>query len=226
MYEYGVEKFSFKIIEQCSVREVDDRERFWISYYDSCNPEKGYNKETGGKLAKKNILTEEEKKKIYSAERSEKIRQKLKGRKLSEEHKAATSKGLSQYFKTHEVRHTEESKRNMSEAQKVSRARYSASIAVDPNHPDAQPKVCPHCGSSFSPKKMSPWGIKRHVAKKFCSKKCIMQNYNTNITPETRAKIAKSKSGTRISEEHRRKISEAMKAHKKKSSDDRYRKTK
>jgi group I intron endonuclease len=211
MYQHGLDNFRFEIIEECSISEVDDRERYWISYYDSCHPEKGYNKESGGNLGKNKILTEEDKRRIYCKERSQKISQSLKGRKLSDEHKKAVSKGVSRYFETHEVKHSEESKRNMAAAQKIVGAKKTAKYAVDPSHPDAQPKKCPHCDASFFPKKMSPWGIRRHVAKKFCSKKCIILNNNKNVSKETREKIANSKRGQKMSEEQKRKISESMK---------------
>ena len=48
--EHGIENFHFKIIEDniTSQSELDERERYWIRYYDSDNPEKGYNRDSGG----------------------------------------------------------------------------------------------------------------------------------------------------------------------------------
>jgi len=212
MNEHGVENFKFEIIEECNIDNVDERERYWISHYKSCDPAVGYNRETGGNRGKMKVLSEEEKKRIYQdPKRNEAIRQALKGRLLSEDHKHAVSEGVSRYFAMHEVKHTEEARRNMSAAQKIVGARKTAACAVDSQHPDAQPKSCPNCGEIFFPKKMSPWGIRRHVAKKFCSKKCVMIHNNKNVTIETRDKISKSKSGIRMSEEQKRKISESMK---------------
>ena len=188
MNQYGLDNFQFEIIEECSIDEVDDREKHWISYHDSCDHKKGYNKESGGNLGKTRVLTAEDKRRIYSKERAQKISQSLTGRKLSEEHKLATSKGVSRYYKTHEIKRTEESKRKMSAAQKIIGAKKTAKYAVDPSCPDAQSKKCFHCDALFFPKKMSPWGIRRHVAKKFCSKRCIISNYNKNISKETREK--------------------------------------
>ena len=199
-------------------KNVDDRERFWISHYKSCDPAVGYNRETGGNLGKSRILSEEERQRIYQdPKRNEAIRQALKGRSLSEEHRRAVSEGVSRYFATHEVKATEETRRNMSAAQKIVGARKTARCAVDPSHPDAQPKTCPHCGSSFSPKKMSPWGIKRHLAQKFCSKACIMHHNNVNVTDETRRKIADKRRGTVMTAEQRSKISQALKARRKRN---------
>ena len=41
--KYGIENFSFEVIEECSIASLNEREEFWISYYDSTNPKKGYN---------------------------------------------------------------------------------------------------------------------------------------------------------------------------------------
>lgn len=48
MRKYGVENFSFEIIEKCSKEELNDREVYWIEYFDSTNREKGYNYGSGG----------------------------------------------------------------------------------------------------------------------------------------------------------------------------------
>ena len=50
MREKGIENFFFEILEDNiqSQEELDERERYWISFYNSNNPEKGYNKDSGG----------------------------------------------------------------------------------------------------------------------------------------------------------------------------------
>ena len=40
--------FSFKVLEECTEDLLDERERFWIAYYDSMNRARGYNRESGG----------------------------------------------------------------------------------------------------------------------------------------------------------------------------------
>ena len=40
--KYGKENFSFEIIEECSVEKLNEREQFWIKYYNSLSPN-GYN---------------------------------------------------------------------------------------------------------------------------------------------------------------------------------------
>lgn len=44
--KYGIENFSFKIIEECLVSELNEKERFWIKYYNSFF--EGYNQTFGG----------------------------------------------------------------------------------------------------------------------------------------------------------------------------------
>lgn len=46
MKKYGITNFSFKIIEICNENELDDRERYWIKYYDTYKS--GYNETLGG----------------------------------------------------------------------------------------------------------------------------------------------------------------------------------
>lgn len=41
--KYGKDAFEFVIIEHCEVEKLEERERFWINFYDSCNEEKGFN---------------------------------------------------------------------------------------------------------------------------------------------------------------------------------------
>ena len=44
--KYGVENFEWEVIEQCKKKDLDERESYWIEYYDSFN--KGYNCTKGG----------------------------------------------------------------------------------------------------------------------------------------------------------------------------------
>lgn len=46
--KYGVENFSFEILEECSKEELNDKEIYWIAYYNSCNSDNGYNLTKGG----------------------------------------------------------------------------------------------------------------------------------------------------------------------------------
>ena len=63
IHKYGIENFTFEIIEECQAEELNEKERYWIQYYDSYN--KGYNKTPGGDSLKgeehpRAILTEKQ----------------------------------------------------------------------------------------------------------------------------------------------------------------------
>lgn len=45
--KYGINNFTFSIIENCPIEKLDEREIYWIAYYDSYH--NGYNRTPGGK---------------------------------------------------------------------------------------------------------------------------------------------------------------------------------
>lgn len=44
--KYGVDNFQFTVIEQCEVQQLDEREQYWIQYYNTY--QNGYNQTLGG----------------------------------------------------------------------------------------------------------------------------------------------------------------------------------
>lgn len=46
--KYGLENFTFEIIEECSIEELDEKEIYYISLYKSNEDEFGYNLTSGG----------------------------------------------------------------------------------------------------------------------------------------------------------------------------------
>lgn len=46
IHKYGRENFSIELLEECPIEQMSEREKFWISYYDSYNS--GYNLTLGG----------------------------------------------------------------------------------------------------------------------------------------------------------------------------------
>lgn len=65
--KYSLDNFSFEILEECTKAQLDDREKYWIAYFDSYNPQKGYNETKGGQGTQglRTKLTEEQVQKIY-----------------------------------------------------------------------------------------------------------------------------------------------------------------
>ena len=46
LHTKGIDSFSFEVLEECSKEKLNEREKFWIKYYDSYN--NGYNCTPGG----------------------------------------------------------------------------------------------------------------------------------------------------------------------------------
>jgi hypothetical protein len=46
--KYGKDIFTFDVLEECDECLIDDKEKYWISFYDSTNKSKGYNLTHGG----------------------------------------------------------------------------------------------------------------------------------------------------------------------------------
>ncbi len=88
--KYGEDCFEFLIVECCDKKLLNEREIFWISYYDSTV--QGYNLQSGGNASRRWKMSEEGKKKISLA---------LTGRERSSEHCKNISIARKEYFKTH-----------------------------------------------------------------------------------------------------------------------------
>lgn len=116
---YGYDNFKFYIVEKCEVDLLDERECYYISLYNTCDRECGYNIETGGN--KNKTLSDETKEKIRVANLGKimpehvkiKISKSNKGTKMSDEQKAFLSK-----FHTG-LQHTDTVKAKISEARKI-----------------------------------------------------------------------------------------------------------
>ena len=70
MRKYGIENFKFEIIDTAeTIEELNEKEIYWIGYYDSCvDNNKGYNLDKGGKNG---LKSEETKRKIGEAQKGE-----------------------------------------------------------------------------------------------------------------------------------------------------------
>jgi group I intron endonuclease len=93
--KYGPENHSFEILEECRFELLNERERYWQEYYNSCG-DSGLNLILTGTSQKKSLHSEESKNKIKEARKKQKIKhseetkikigKSNKGKKLSEEH--------------------------------------------------------------------------------------------------------------------------------------------
>jgi group I intron endonuclease len=65
--KYGLEFFEFSVIEECDIKDLNEREVYWIKFYKSKEPEYGYNATEGGDGTRGSEikLTDEEIKEIY-----------------------------------------------------------------------------------------------------------------------------------------------------------------
>lgn len=63
MRKYGIENFSFSILEECSIEELNEKEQYWIKQFNSYK--EGYNQTNGGEGGHPLKLTEEQVLEIY-----------------------------------------------------------------------------------------------------------------------------------------------------------------
>ena len=78
--KHGFENHKFEIIEECSKEMLNEREIYWIQFYDSFNTEHGMNLRSGGDCS------------IFSEESRERMSAAGKGKIITEEHKNNISK--------------------------------------------------------------------------------------------------------------------------------------
>lgn len=102
MRKYGATAFELTVLEECDPLQFDERESYWLAFYDAQNPEKGYNYMPAGQRGR--VLDAAMREKMSASMRGrkmpvevvEKIRIANTGRKHSEETKqkiAAAHKG-------------------------------------------------------------------------------------------------------------------------------------
>jgi len=117
--QFGINAFSFEVVEECDKKELRKREKWWIAHFDCVWP-KGYNLNHGGGGG---VIKHSEKTK-------KKMSESRKGRTLTEEHRRKMSKSKKgEKHPFYGKSHSEETRRKMCEAAKI------------------KPKSeCPHCG--------------------------------------------------------------------------------
>lgn len=108
--KYGIDNFTIEIIDIAdNIEELNDKEIYWISYYDSTNKDKGYNLCNGGDNTSGYKHTEKSKK------------------KMSDNHPKYFGEDNHFYGKTH----SEETRKIMSEKGKDNRANMRPVINLD-----------------------------------------------------------------------------------------------
>ena len=136
LLKYGFEKHKFEILEECSVKELNDKERYYQDLYSAvsnsgmnCKLTKSSDKSgvmseytrlkmIGKKLSEDSIKKRTESRKGYthSEETKKKIRDSNKGSNLGKIHSEETRKKVSEAGKGRT--HSEETKRKLSESHK------------------------------------------------------------------------------------------------------------
>jgi DNA-binding CsgD family transcriptional regulator len=48
--KYGEDKFYIELLEECTVEELNEREKYWIAFFNSMDNRSGYNISTGGNV--------------------------------------------------------------------------------------------------------------------------------------------------------------------------------
>lgn len=86
---YGIENFGYKILEECPIELRDEKERYWINYFNTVDRQYGYNNESGGNLLKtfseesRRKMSENAKKRTLSEETKRKIGEASKGKNIA-----------------------------------------------------------------------------------------------------------------------------------------------
>lgn len=98
--KHGIENHKFEIIEECPREKLNEREIYWIQFYNSFNTPHGMNLHSGGKNYKKSEETKErskralfgKKRRPYTEDEKKRASEIAKGRKFTEDHKQNISK--------------------------------------------------------------------------------------------------------------------------------------
>lgn len=224
---YGESSFEWAVLELCSEDMLDSRERSWIAYYDSTNEEKGYNNEDGGSLYKHHSKSTLEKLSVAA-----KGHKRNRGRhwKCSDEFKEKCRKRMIGNKNTLGYKPSEETLKRRSESMKgrvvspETRAKISASNKGKGGACFSEelrkklseklkqtPVRSTFTHSEETRKKISESkkGVKIGPMSDEQKQKIRAIRTGTKRSPETCAKISLAKKGCVISEETKKKMSQA-----------------
>ena len=108
--KYGLDKFTINVLEKCEIEKLDDREQYWMDYYEVTNRDKGYNICPIAGSTRGVKKSQEERKQMserasqrigdlnpfYGKEHSEETKEKIRKRKLNQKVSEETKLKLSQ----------------------------------------------------------------------------------------------------------------------------------
>ena len=99
--KYGLENFSFEVLDECDKDELDEKEIYYISLFNSANPEFGYNLTNGGQGTTTSdyysVLTSKDVEEIYSLLRETSLSEQAIADKFNVSQRMISGINLGQY---------------------------------------------------------------------------------------------------------------------------------
>ena len=95
--KYGPEAFIREVIEECDdINILNEREQYWIEFYDTMNKTKGYNSTNGGSNFIFSDATKEKLKQNHRRFQTNETKEKIRQARLGKTHSEETKKKISQ----------------------------------------------------------------------------------------------------------------------------------
>lgn len=186
--KYGFENHKFEILEECSVEMLNEREIYWINHFQTFNTEHGLNLTSGGS----NPNVSEETRKLHS----EISKADCYFMRMTPEHIAENTKRIrEQHLKRKGSKHTEESKKKMSESQTGKKRTEEQN--------KKQSERMKGTEKNFSPEHRE---FLRNQMKELAK-----QNIGRKQTPEHIESVKKAKEGKPMTDEHKEKLRQVNK---------------
>lgn len=100
--KYGINNFTFEILEECKKEELDSKEIYYIKFFDSHNEKNGYNLTDGGNNSRteKLLLSEQQVNEIYNLLLESKLTQTEIANKYNISQRLVSGINLGQYYIT------------------------------------------------------------------------------------------------------------------------------